>query len=171
MSWFSKFFPKEQSSVDIATSSLFDEKTFYKQFVIDLDYAKEELIIETPFMTAKRLNMFIPYFERLLKKNVRVFIITREPLDNDPFMAEQAEICIQYFERVGIQVLILPGSHHRKLAMIDRKILWEGSLNILSQTRSREFMRRIASEELTQELFQFLRFETLDVFKNNSALL
>ena len=65
----------------------------------------------------------------------------------------EAGIC--FFESVGSQVLLVNGRHHRKLAMIDRKILWEGSLNILSQTYSREFMRRIESKELTNELFQY----------------
>lgn len=68
-----------------------------------------------------------------------------------------AEEEIQYFEALGVQVLLCVGNHHRKLAILDRKVLWEGSLNILSQTHSREIMRRIDSKELTIEMFNFLK--------------
>lgn len=145
-------------------SLLCNEDTFYKQFINDLLEAKEEVIIESPYITKKRLYMLRPSFEKLVKKGVRVFILTRDPLEHDRIMAEQSEQGIQYFEALGPQVLIISGGHHRKLAMIDRKVLWEGSLNILSQSQSREFMRRIESKELTEEMFQFLRFDTVDVF-------
>jgi hypothetical protein len=41
--------------------------------------------------------------------------------------------------------------------MIDRKILWEGSLNIFSQTNSREIMRRFEDKETALETFEFLK--------------
>ena len=69
----------------------------------------------------------------------------------------QSEDAISSFERMGVQVLLCIGNHHRKLAILDRKILWEGSLNILSQTHSREIMRRIENQEFTMEMFNFLK--------------
>jgi len=57
---------------------------------------------------------------------------------------------------MGVQTFLCSGNHHRKLAIIDRKILWEGSLNILSQNNSREIMRRIEGEAFATELFEFL---------------
>lgn len=72
-------------------------------------------------------------------------------------MELQSEDAIQWCEALGIQVLLCVGNHHRKLAILDRKILWEGSLNILSQTHSREIMRRIENEEIAAEMFNFLK--------------
>ena len=72
-------------------------------------------------------------------------------------MEIQSEESISQCERMGIQVLLCIGNHHRKLAILDRKILWEGSLNILSQTESREIMRRIENETMTLEMFEFLK--------------
>ena len=46
---------------------------------------------------------------------------------------------------------------HRKLAIIDGQILWEGSLNILSQVLSREIMRRTNSIELAHQMIQFTK--------------
>jgi len=73
-------------------------------------------------------------------------------------MEPQSEEAIRWCESIGIQVFLCLGNHHRKLAIIDRKILWEGSLNILSQTKSREIMRRIDDKEAALEMFNFLEF-------------
>jgi hypothetical protein len=43
--------------------------------------------------------------------------------------------------------------------MIDGYILWEGSLNMLSQNGSKEVMRRIVSMELCQQMLRFIRVE------------
>jgi hypothetical protein len=80
-------------------------------------------------------------------------------------MIEQAKDAIDYFMSLGVKVALCEGGHHRKLAIIDRRITWEGSLNILSHCRSREFMRRIESRRLAEELFKFLKLTNL--FKSN----
>lgn len=165
MNFFWKPKSKIQSVPELITSILYNEATFYKQFVQDLLEAKKEVIIESPYITKRRLEMLKPIFERLVHKGIHVFIITRDPLEHDRIMAEQSEAVIQYFETLGPQVLLISGGHHRKLAMIDRKILWEGSLNILSQSNSREHMRRTNSRKLTVETFQFHHLDRLDVFR------
>jgi len=38
-------------------------------------------------------------------------------------MEYQSEDAISLFERIGVQVLLCIGNHHRKLAILDRKIL------------------------------------------------
>lgn len=146
-------------------SQLHNENTFYKAFVKDLNNAQKEVIIESPYITRDRANKLIPIFNKLLDRGVKIFIITRDPREHDENMAYQAEEVISYFESTEIQVLLCGGGHHRKLAMIDRNILWEGSLNVLSQTHSREFMRRIESKELTEEMFEFLNFNQVKFFK------
>jgi hypothetical protein len=85
--------------------------------------------------------------------------VTRDPKEHTNGYSEQSEVEIQEFEAIGIQVLLCKGNHHRKLAIIDRNILWEGSLNILSQIHSREFMRRLEDGGFADDLFHFLKYE------------
>ena len=140
-----------------SSSGLFDEKTFYSAFIKDLESCKEEVYIESPYITTQRADMLIPVFKRLLSKRVKICIMTRDPKEHGRTMEEQSEDAVSQFERMGVQVLLCIGNHHRKLAILDRKILWEGSLNILSQTRSREIMRRIENKDIALEMFNFLR--------------
>lgn len=74
-------------------------------------------------------------------------------------MNKQSEGVIRYYEQIGVQVLVTQNNHHRKLAIIDRDILWEGSLNILSQSESREIMRRTQGDNHAQMMFDFLRLD------------
>jgi len=124
-------------------SALFNEKSFYEQFIYDLRQSKNEVIIESPFISTARMKVLYPIFEKLIKRRIKIYIFTRDPKEHNEVMAIQAEQEIVRFECLGIQTFICTGNHHRKLAIIDRKILWEGSLNVLSQTNSREIMRRI----------------------------
>ena len=138
-------------------STLFDEKTFYSAFIRDLESCRNEVIIESPYITSKRAEMLIPIFDSLLLRGVKIYVMTRDPQEHDENMEYQSEDAISQFERMGVQVLLCIGNHHRKLAILDRKTLWEGSLNILSQNKSREIMRRIESEELAIQMFEFLK--------------
>lgn len=86
--------------------------------------------------------------------------MTRDPREHTDEYEIQSEDEIHFFEVLGVHVLLCVGNHHRKLAILDKKVLWEGSLNILSQTHSREIMRRIENEELTMQMFNFLKLST-----------
>lgn len=161
MNWFKK---QTQSIPSVTESILYDETTFYNQFTQDLGKTKEEVIIESAYITVPRVRKLKPIFDKLAKRGVKVYIITRYPHEHDSIMAEQSEAGIRYFEALGAQVLLCEG-HHRKLAIIDRMLLWEGSLNILSQTHSRELMRRIESKEEVEKTFKFLRYNEVSDFK------
>ena len=140
------------------TTELHDEKTFYKAFLSDLDQSREEIIIESPFITSYRMKMLWPVLRRAYSKGIKVYVITRDPNDHSDGYELQSEYEIEALEALGIQVLLCTGNHHRKLAIIDRKILWEGSLNILSQIHSREIMRRLDGGGFAVDMFKFLNF-------------
>jgi phosphatidylserine/phosphatidylglycerophosphate/cardiolipin synthase-like enzyme len=142
----------------IFKTKLYNERTFYKQFTEDLIRAKREVIIESPFITTSRMELLYPVFGRLLAQNIMVKLITRDPVDHDDeFMRDLSTNEILQCKELGVNVNLLKGHHHRKLAIIDSNILWEGSLNILSFSNSREIMRRIESERYVREMQNFLK--------------
>lgn len=151
----SNFFAKKQAKV--FTSRLFDEKSFYSSFLSDLEDCEQEVIIESPFISRTRMNILLPFFKRLVNRGVTVYVVTKDPSILEEPLATYSSEVIQEFEILGVHVLVASNHHHRKLAILDRKVLWEGSLNILSQTNSREIMRRIEGEGHAQEMFEFLK--------------
>ena len=135
---------------------LYDQNTFYKRFINDLRSARKEVIIESPFITSNRMNIILPALKRLRRRGVRIVINTKPLEEHDPFLQLQAEEAIEAMQTIGVEVLFTVG-HHRKLAIIDKSIVWEGSLNILSQYDSCEIMRRLQSEELADRLINFIK--------------
>ena len=115
-------------------------------------------LLKSPFIARERARTLYPLFETLINRGVRVYVVTRDPSEHSETMEEQSEVEIQRFEELGVQVLLCTGNHHRKLAILDRQVLWEGSLNILSQRKSREIMRRIDNKDMALEMFNFLKF-------------
>ena len=158
MNWFNILHMPLPHSTDLATSILYDENTFYKQFSKDLLTSTKEIIIESPFISTVRMKQLRPIFKKLISRGVKVYVFTRDPKEHSEEYEIQSETEIHFFEVIGVQVFICVGNHHRKLAILDRKILWEGSLNILSQVHSREIMRRIDSQKISQQTFNFLHF-------------
>lgn len=155
MNWLKRFTPFSQ----ISTSILHDEHTFYQAFVRDLKRCKKEVIIESPFITSSRMEKLTPIFKELLSRKVKVHIITRDPSELDEPSRYQATDEILKYSEMGLNIVFLNGHHHRKIAIIDRCILWEGSLNILSHCRSKEIMRRIKGVNSAIQMFNFLRLD------------
>ncbi len=139
---------------ELSTSQLFDQNKFYDVFTSDLRHARMRVIIESPFITMKRLNALLPTLQRLRAKGVRIFVNTKPFEEHDQLLYEQAFQAVAILQDIGVTVMMTVG-HHRKLAIIDDDILWEGSLNILSQNDSCEFMRRMRSPILVQEMVRF----------------
>ncbi len=146
---------KQPKSLFIS-SKLFNETNFYKYFLKDLENCRERVIIESPYITSNRMEKLIPIFQRLLNKGIKIQIITRDPSEHDEVIRYQATNEILFCEEMGIHIKLLKGFHHRKIAVIDENIVWEGSLNILSQSQSREIMRRIHDKQAVQEMLEFI---------------
>jgi phosphatidylserine/phosphatidylglycerophosphate/cardiolipin synthase-like enzyme len=155
---FLKSSPKAAGLID---SKLFDDQDFYRAFLKDLHKCQREVIIESPFITQRRLDTLLPTLRKLKTSRVKIIINTRDPqsCDND-YMRDDADRAISTLQHMGVQVLFT-GKHHRKLAILDRNILWEGSLNILSQSNSCEVMRRIKSTELAWQMIKFIDIDKL----------
>ena len=143
----------------IFKSQLFTQREFYNRFIQDLNECQRDIVIESPYITSFRMDLFMPIFKKLLDKGVKIHIITRDPTDHDEYFRDQATNEILECNEIGINIVMLKGNHHRKLAIIDQEILWEGSLNILSYNRSQEIMRRIEGEDLAKQMINFLKLD------------
>lgn len=145
-------------------TKLYDQTNFYKALDRDLVQAKQRVIIESPFLTTKRVTSLLPILRKLVKKHVQVIINTKPFNEHNEYLKSEAIRSIAVLQENDILVLMTIG-HHRKLVIIDQTITWEGSLNILSQNDSCEIMRRIESEEVTRQTIKFLHLDRFHKMK------
>ncbi len=139
----------------LLSSQLYDNDSFYKAFTKDLQHAKRSVLIESPFIATRRMEKLLQILRKLRQRGVRVTVNTRDPKEHDAGYEYQAALAVYKMQELDITVLYTV-KLHRKLAIIDSEILWEGSLNILSQKDSCEIMRRIESSELAYQTVRFV---------------
>jgi phosphatidylserine/phosphatidylglycerophosphate/cardiolipin synthase-like enzyme len=140
----------------LLSSRLFDDQSFYTSFLRDLKGCRKEVLLESPFITMRRMYDLYPVLRKLARRGVRITINTRDPREHEYTMQFEAEAVIAELQDMGVRVLYTD-KHHRKLAIIDGRILWEGSLNTMSQNTSCEVMRRIESAEMAEQMIEFIK--------------
>jgi hypothetical protein len=145
--------------IDPDDSSLYTERNFYSAFFADLRKSTREIIIVSPFLTANRAQQFFNLFRSKVSEGIEVRVFTRSLKEQQGDMFHQADMVFEELKRSGVQVVERRGLH-QKFAFIDRKIAWEGSLNILSQSegRSTEHMRRLPFPKTCEELVDLHKF-------------
>ena len=151
---FSLFSHSKLSSTDLISSRLYDERSFYDAFIHDLKRAKKEVIIESPYITCRRVNQLLPILKRLVKNGVKVTVNTRNPQHHDTQLRFQAYMAFKKLQPIGVKIRTFNDYHHRKIAVIDGRILYEGSLNILSCLK----LLKTSICPFTKNSFSFLLF-------------
>jgi hypothetical protein len=141
--------------IDPADSTLYTARNFYAAFFADLRKAAREIIIVSPFLTASRAQQFFDLLRSKIAVGVAVRVFTQTVRDGTSDMSRQAKMVMEGLKSINAQVVERAGLH-QKFAFIDRKVAWEGSLNILSQSagRTTEHMRRLPFAKTCDELIE-----------------
>lgn len=130
-------------------ATLFNEGNFYPAFLKDLRGASEQVVVFSPFIAERRLAEVVNVLRRLTDRGVPVLVVTRAQNQSD----STTQDLIRQISRVGVKVL-QRRELHEKLAFVDRKIAWFGSLNILSHSRSSEMMIRFSQPDFVARLME-----------------
>jgi superfamily II DNA or RNA helicase len=138
---------KKEENVDI----IFDKSNFYPVFSNDINHAKHEILIVSPFVTKRRTQQIIRNLEPALAKKVKVIVVTRPAKDfQNKDLTAWAE-ATKHIQAIGIHLVFKPNIH-QKFAIVDQKIVWYGSINLLSYGSAEESMMRIESNKIAYEL-------------------
>jgi hypothetical protein len=49
----------------------------------ETEESKHEVVIESPFITEKRMNVFLPIFAKMCRRNIKIIVNTRDPIEHD----------------------------------------------------------------------------------------
>lgn len=128
-------------------SGPFNEDTFPPAFLEDLARAHKSILIVSGFMTEKRTRWWLDSLRAARARGVEVRILTPPPEDHKRSLDRTA---VQHLRNVGITVNLRTRTHE-KIAILDGRLLWHGSLNILSYGNKHEKMLRMDSPALCQE--------------------
>lgn len=153
----------------VPESTPYDSAGFWVQFKKDLRNVKSHVTIMCPYVSEWRVAFLEEYFRPLCEKGILVCVILRltrammlpEKARNEAQQAEvqQVELLRRRLVSWGFHVT-LRKKVHQKIIVLDGQVLWEGSLNALSDIDSSNNMRRWNS------IFEVKRMTELHDLKN-----
>ena len=133
----------------------FTEGTFYPAFQQDLARTHESVVIFSPFATGLGTGRWVDPLRAALARGVRVRILTRPPEEPGGGTTDEVGGLVSGLRDLGVTV-DLRARMHEKIAILDGRILWHGSLNILSHRDTHESMLRIESPAACSQLARFI---------------
>jgi ssDNA-binding Zn-finger/Zn-ribbon topoisomerase 1 len=133
----------------------FTEGTFYPAFKTDLARAHRSIVIFSPFATGPGTSRWVDLLRAGLARGVRIRILTRPPGEFGGGGTDEVRELVQGLRKLGVAV-DLRARMHEKIAILDKRILWHGSLNILSHRDTHESMLRIDSPAACEQLARFV---------------
>ncbi|MCF6149943.1 MAG: DEAD/DEAH box helicase family protein [Candidatus Kuenenia sp.] len=144
---------KGESAAAVSSDSIFDKNSFFPVYCNDIVSASREVMIVSPFITNKRVSQMLQYLSNVVDKQVKVTIVTRpyEDFKNKSKMA--LEMIFDVLKNMGIN-LVLKSNIHQKFSIIDQRIVWYGSINLLSFDNAEESIMRIVSGNIAYELMK-----------------
>jgi uncharacterized protein YaaQ len=130
---------------------IFDEKTFWPVFSNDITSASREVIILSPFMKPARTRLVIKNLSIAAAQGADISVVTRPPddyrEDGGRIVAELAGLLEDAHVKVSYKK-----NMHQKYAIIDRRIVWYGSMNFMSFGSNGESLMRLESYDIAGEL-------------------
>lgn len=139
-------------SVDI----IFDNSNFLPVYSNDIMNASREILIVSPFATKKRTFQMAKNLKIAYANNVNVIIVTRPAEEYKEKDLNTWQEAIDELKSSGA-TLVLKSNIHQKFAIIDQKIVWYGSINLLSYGSAEESMMRIISPCIACELIESIK--------------
>ena len=137
----------------------FTEGTFYPAFISDLQKAQESIVIFSPFATQAGTSRWVELLRAALARGVRVRVLTCPPESFGGGSTDEVMELVRALRETGV-VVDFRAKMHEKIAILDGRVLWHGSLNILSHRSTHESMLRIDSPEACGQLARFLSAPT-----------
>ncbi len=139
------------AAMDHRPGTIFDHHSFYAPFAEDITNAGQEIWLVSPSMQKGRVTSMLQLLTASLRNGASITIITRPPEDYQ--LNHQADITrlVETLKTAGIHV-ILQDQIHQKYAVIDKTIVWYGSIHFLSFGKSEESVMRFENADIAGEL-------------------
>ncbi|MFO7644231.1 MAG: phospholipase D-like domain-containing protein, partial [Desulfosarcina sp.] len=149
---------KGEVATDAPPDIIFDKDNFLHVFNQDIVAATKDIIIVSPFVRKRRTQQMVQNLNVATAKHIHVTVVTRPkkdfPVKDHPAMQKALELLLGN----GLNV-IFKSDFHQKFAIMDQKVVWYGSINLLSYGSAQESIMRIESSNIANELIKTIESE------------
>jgi superfamily II DNA or RNA helicase len=141
----------ERQGTDVSSDIIYNQDTFQDRFLQDLSQARKSVVIVSPYVTMKRARWLDSALRQMVERRVDVTILTRPALSFQGRAREAAQIALDHLQMIGVTIRC-QAAIHQKYAIIDEKVAWYGSINLLSFGASQESIMRLVSGSVARAL-------------------
>lgn len=134
-------------------NAIFDIATYRSAYEKDLLQANSEIVISSPGINSAKVKQLINTVAIRQANGVKVSVITIPSEEYPDNRIEPTKNIIQELRAVGIYVKEVSGVHEH-FTVIDKEIVWYGSMNMLSREREEDNLMRVLSNEIAEELLE-----------------
>jgi superfamily II DNA or RNA helicase len=136
-----------------STDIIFDKSNFLPVYSNDIVNASREILIVSPFVTKRRTLQMIQNLKIALINGVKVVVVTRPSEDFKEKDLTSWQTTIDLIKSSGVAV-VFKSNIHQKFAVVDQKVSWYGSINLLSFGSAEESIMRLESSNIANELIR-----------------
>ena len=124
----------------INEGQIFNGKTYFRPYKIDLGTAKHSVVLSSPKLYNAERNSLVEYLMNLSSQGIEVLVLTHTA-------NEQTE----YLQRKGLSEKIIP-TLSLCTTIIDKTIVWYGAINALGYTSEEDNVIKVTDNNLADEL-------------------
>lgn len=144
---------KGEAALADSSNIIFDKSNFLSVYTNDIVNALKGIVIVSPFITKRRTLQILEYLQVAVQNKITVTVVTRPLEDFEAKNRNTLTEALNLLEGCGIR-LIFKTKIHQKFAIIDQKIAWYGSINLLSFGSAEESVMRLDSANIANELIK-----------------
>ncbi len=153
-------------AIKLVDHDVLDHATFYPSLTGDLPQGRSLFRIQSPYIYPRRVERLEEYIRAAARRGVQTCVILQEfgpePKSEDEKAKRAAkERAVNYLLALNADICFRP-KIHEKIVTIDEHILYEGSLNTLSQSDTSERMNRWHSRDMVREATKKHHLDTCD---------
>lgn len=139
------------SNINATPDLIYDGKSFYHGFCNDLQNAKSEVLIVSPFMRKSRITSLMKILAPIIEGGVKVTVVTRPPEDFKEKDRDTVTECAEKLWDNGV-IVSYKSDFHQKFTVIDQSVVWYGSVNFLSFGTHEESIMRFENTDIAGQL-------------------
>lgn len=134
-------------------NAIYDIDTYSDIFWRDIAESKSNVVVSSPRLNNDKVNRIIAELERRQESGVRVTIVTWHP---DSYKYGRDDVRMELMERLrkaGFEIRLVEDNCEH-YAVIDKEIVWYGSMNLLSKEDVDDNLMRVCSKDIAAELLE-----------------
>lgn len=137
------------------TNAIFDATTYLEAYSKDISQANSEIVISSPGINYAKVKQLLNSIAKNQAGGIKVSIITIPSVEYPESRITPTQKLIEELRDAGVFVKELPGVHEH-FAVIDKEIVWYGSMNMLSREKDDDNLMRVQSKEIADELLELV---------------